>query len=100
LKRLSPYHNISNRFTFHYLSQKIDRHECSNDSNAIKSIIQNSFDSIFILTLCDTIGAINSSVTSLLGYGPELLLAQDISLFISPDDYTGIFTHLSMMKKG
>jgi len=99
LKRLSPCNIVNNRKLMSLILNKENTVKKLEQSIS-GSIIQTCNDSIICLGANNVIDMVNPSVSMLLGYTPEQMLGQSISLFLKTETDTKIVNQLALMKEG
>lgn len=98
LLRLPPISVVNNERLLDFLLNRETKNSTEMDTS--RSIIHNSSDAILCLSKNEIIEIVNGSVANLLGYTPEQLLGQPLSILLTEESETEINQQISMMRLG
>jgi len=99
IKRIPPLLIIGNSGLMEIIMNK-GKIEQKHEDSISGRIIQSSMDAIICSGLNNVVEIVNPSVSGLLGYTPEQLLGQSISLLFSNNDAEKITNQMNLMKNG
>jgi len=99
IKRIPPPTIIGNSKLMEIILNK-DKIDQKQEESISGRIIQTSSDAIVCSGLNNIVEMVNTSVSGLLGYTPEQLLGQSISLIFSINDSEKVMKQISLMKNG
>jgi len=97
LRRLPPIGIISNNDLVNYLMNRNGKNS-ETEMTTSRSIIHNSPDGIFCLSLSGIIETVNPAVTHLLGYTPEQMLGQPLTAVLATDEQEKVMNQIGLMK--
>jgi len=99
VRRVPPQQIINHKTLLNIILNK-DNSNRKQDLTISGNVIQVSIDAIICTGLNGVVEMVNPSVSNLLGYTPEQLLGQPISLFFSEKDVQKLENQVVLMKEG
>lgn len=100
LKRLSPVAIVSHPNLMHYVLGKEKARSMSNSMGTTQSIVYNSSDGILLASAMGMIDSVNPAVTHILGFSPEQVLGQQMSVIFDPKRRPDVEKQIQLMRNG